>query len=93
LANSSYSYDAVGTREDLLDIITNITPDETPLFSRFSKTKSDGMTHSWLTDSLSAPAVNKHKEDEVFSTTSTVARVKLTNYVQIFMKGLIEVVL
>ena len=40
------------------------------------------------TDSLGSPAANKHKEDEVFSTASTAARVKLTNYVQIFMKGL-----
>lgn len=41
---------------------------------------------SWLTDSLDQPAQNAHLEDAVFSSTPSVPRVKLDNYIQIFMR-------
>ena len=41
---------------------------------------------SWLTDSLDQPAQNAHLEDAAFSSTPSVPRVKLDNYIQIFMR-------
>lgn len=84
---ASYTYSAVGNREDLIDIITNIAPHETPLTSSMAKTTANAMTHAWLTDSLDAPEANKHLEDADFSTTAASARVRLDNYIQIFMEG------
>ena len=83
---SSKTYLAVGNREDLSDIITNISPDETPLMQKFGRTKVTGMIHSWLTDSLGTPGVNAMLEDADFTTTQATPRVKLENYIQIFMR-------
>ena len=90
-SSSSYTFSGangwtVGNREDLLDIITNISPDETPLMNKFGRSKVTGMVHSWLTDSLDQPAQNAHLEDAAFSSTPSVPRVKLDNYIQIFMR-------
>lgn len=84
---ASYTYTAVGNREDLIDVITNISPDETPLMNKFGKTEAKAMTHAWLTDSLEGPGANKHLEDADFQTTAGTPRVRLNNYIQIFMKG------
>lgn len=80
------TYEAVGNREDLLDIITNISPDETPLMNKFGTSKVTGMTHSWLTDSLGEPGENAYLETQEFGTTEATPRVKLSNYIQIFMR-------
>lgn len=90
-SSSSYTFSGangwtVGNREDLLDIITNISPDETPLMNKFGRSKVTGMVHSWLTDSLDQPTTNAHLEDAEFSSTPSVPRVKLDNYIQIFMR-------
>lgn len=83
---ASYTYSAVGNREDLLDIITNISPDETPLMNKFGRSKVTGMTHSWLTDSLATPGANAQLEDEPFTGTPATPRQKLENEIQIFMR-------
>ena len=43
---------AGGNREDLLDLIVNIAPDETQFFSSFRKTTMNGMLHEWMVDNL-----------------------------------------
>lgn len=83
---ASKTYTAVGNREDLIDVITNISPDETPLMNKFGKSKVTGMVHSWLTDSLGTPAENAQLEDAKFTTTLATPRVKLENNIQIFMR-------
>lgn len=69
-----------------MDIITNISPDETPLMNKFGRSKVTGMVHSWLTDSLGTPGVNAQKENQPFSSTPATPRVKLSNNIQIFMR-------
>lgn len=49
------TYTAVGNREDLSDIITNISPTETPLYSMFGKATAKATYHEWIEDSLAAP--------------------------------------
>jgi hypothetical protein len=43
-----------GNREDLLDIITNISPMDTILLSSLSKTVASNIQHEWLTDILAS---------------------------------------
>ena len=69
-----------------MDIITNISPDETPLMNKFGRSKVTGMVHSWLTDSLGQPGENAQLENQAFSSTPATPRVKLDNYIQIFMR-------
>ena len=53
------SYEAIGIREDLTDILTNISPEETPMLSRFGKGKAKDSYHEWQTDTLATAAKNK----------------------------------
>lgn len=69
-----------------MDIITNISPDETPLMNKFGRSKVTGMVHSWLTDSLAEPDVNAQKENQAFTSTPATPRRKLSNNIQIFMR-------
>lgn len=39
------TYQAIGRREDLIDVITNISPTETPMLSRFGKTSASNTYH------------------------------------------------
>lgn len=47
-------YSAVGQREDLTDVIYNISPTDTPIMSSIGKTKATAVNHEWQTDSLAA---------------------------------------
>ena len=52
--NTFDSYDAVGIREDLQDIIYDVSPSETPFYSSVAKVKATNTFHEWMTDSLRA---------------------------------------
>lgn len=53
-----------GQREDLIDIIYNISPDDTPFLSAIGKGTAEAITHQWQTDQLRAPALNTKIEGE-----------------------------
>ena len=46
------TYQTVGIREDLADIIYSIAPTETPFMSGVAKTSATNTSHQWQTDSL-----------------------------------------
>jgi len=48
------TYTAVGQREDLADVIYNISPTDTPFMSSIGKTKATAVYHEWQKDSLAA---------------------------------------
>ncbi len=56
---------AGGNREDLLDLITNISPDETPFFSGFRKTTANATLHEWLADTLDQPGDPDNGDEDV----------------------------
>lgn len=80
------TYQAIGNREDLTDVISTITLHETPLFSTLGKTKAIAKLHEWQTDSLSTGSTNAAIEGADFSFSRPGARSRLTNNVQIFTK-------
>lgn len=45
-------------REDLMDMITNVSPTETPFLSALKTSKATGVYHEWLTHTLAAAAAN-----------------------------------
>ena len=61
------TYDTTGIREDLADIIYNISPTDTPFMSGVGKTKATNTSHQWQTDSLSAVAANAKAEGAAIS--------------------------
>jgi hypothetical protein len=81
------TYVAVGNAEDISDIITNISPKDTPFFSACGKERATATNHEWLEDSLRAAADNKKVEGFEYTVSDPTPRVRLGNYTQIFSVG------
>lgn len=81
------TYDQVGKKESVADIITDITPFDTPAFTMFKDEKVSARTFSWLEDSLAAAGSNAAVEgaDAVMGT--LIDAVERTNNTQILTKG------
>jgi len=88
-ANTFDSYDAVGIREDLSDVIYDISPEETPFYSACQKVKAKSTYHEWQTDSLRASADNAHVEGDDTAGEARTATTRLGNYTQIFKNAVV----
>lgn len=84
-SSAKLTFDAVGNREDLTDVITNISPVETPFFSRFGKTKASAEYHEWQTDTLANAADNANIEGADYSFSKPASRTRTGGYVQYFV--------
>lgn len=73
---------SAGNREDLIPIITMISPNDTPMLSSLQTKKATGMTHEWLTDSLANPALNAQVEGSDATFGTLTPRVRVQNYIQ-----------
>lgn len=81
--NTFSSYDAVGNREDLSDVIHNISPFDTPFMSLARKGKADAAYTEWQTDSLAAVDLNNAViEGDDASNDAIAPTVRLGNYCQ-----------
>jgi hypothetical protein len=87
--NTFDTYDSVGNREDLSDIIYNISPTETPFLSGCGKSKAEAVYHEWQTDALDAPADNKVIEGDDATNDSITPTVRRGNYCQISDKVIV----
>lgn len=79
------TYQAVGNREDLMDIITDVSPEETPMFTRFKKYKATNVYMEWLTDALASATANAKVQGADFSFTRPSSRTRVGNYTQVFV--------
>jgi hypothetical protein len=66
-------YDAVGQREDLTDVIYNISPTDTPIMSSIGKTKATAVNHEWQTDSLAAATTANALVEGADATSATLS--------------------
>lgn len=87
--NTLDSYDVKGIREDLSDVIYNISPEETPFYTACAKGKATNTFHEWQTDSLRSSAVNAHIEGDDTIAESRAATSRLGNYTQIFKNAVV----
>ena len=81
------TYDQVGKKEDVSDIITDITPTDTPCFSMIRNEKVSARTFSWLEDSLAAAANNAAVEGADATMATLTDAVERTNNTQILTKA------
>lgn len=86
--NASKSYDLSGgsLKEDLRDIVYDISPMDTIFLTRAGRGTCKSTTHEWLTDSLGAPAKNAKIEGDTFSANARTLPTRLKNYTQIARK-------
>ena len=81
------TYTAIGQREDLSDVIYNISPTDTPIMSSIGKTKATAVYHEWQTDSLAAATVANAAVEGDDATDATMSpTVRVGNYTQIVQK-------
>jgi hypothetical protein len=80
-------YSAIGQREDLSDVIYNISPTDTPIMSSIGKTKATAVNHEWQTDSLAAATVSNALVEGADATSATLSpTTRLGNLTQIVGK-------
>jgi hypothetical protein len=81
------TYTAIGQRDDLTDVIYNISPTDTPFMSSIGKTKATATFHEWQTDALAAPALGGAVEGADASTMTASPTSRIGNRTQIFTKS------
>src|SRR5210317_21204 len=81
------TYQSIGNREDLTDVIYNISPTDTPFMSSVGKTKATGVYHEWQTDSLAAADIDNAAVEGADASSATMSpTVRVGNYTQISQK-------
>lgn len=84
--NTYDKYDMIGIREDLSDVISNISPTDTPFLSNIGKASCAQTQFDWQTDSLAAAAANAHIEGDDTAASALTPTTRYVNYTQIFKK-------
>jgi hypothetical protein len=81
------AHTAIGQREDLIDVIYDISPTETPIMSTLARTKATAVFHEWQTDSLAAATAANAAVEGADGVSATISpTVRLGNYTQIVQK-------
>ena len=88
--NTFDTYDSIGEREDLSDVIYNISPTDTPFLSSAAKTQATAVLHEWQTDSLAAAVTNNQViEGDEATLDAITATTRLSNSCQIMDKTIV----
>lgn len=88
VTNTFTTFSAIGNREDLSNIIYNISPEETPFMSNVGRDKCSATLFEWQTDALASAAANAQLQgDDLVATADAVtATVRVANRTQISRK-------
>ena len=90
VTNTFTTYDAKGIREDLSDLIADISPTATPFQSNIGSRSAENTYFEWQTDSLSSASATPVVEGQDLSSyTAVSATTRLGNYCQINMRDFI----
>ena len=81
------TYTAIGQREDLSDVIYNISPTETPFLNSVGKSKATAVYHEWQTDSLAAVNTSNYAVEGATASDATMGvTTRVGNRTQISQK-------
>lgn len=81
------SYSSIGLREDLENVIYDISPTETPFMSMGSREDAIAVNHEWQTDALAAAvSTNYNEEGSTLVAAEPAATTRLGNICQISLK-------
>lgn len=85
--NALATYEAIGNREDLADIIYRVDPTDTPFMTGIEKAKATAVKHEWQTQALAtAQTTNAVLEGDDAAADATTVTVRLSNIAQISRK-------
>lgn len=86
LANTFLTTAAKGNREQLSDVVSRITPEDTPIYSLITKGDVKGTHPEWETIALNAPGANVKTEGDEYAFAASTPAVRMGNYTQIMSK-------
>lgn len=91
VANTFTRYSAIGIREDLSNVIYNISPEETPFISNISRENVKNTYFEWQTDALDAASASNAalEGDDISSFSAVTPTSRVGNYTQISRKDVI----
>ena len=91
IANTTTVFDIKGVREELSNIIYNISPEDTPFMSNCGRESVENTLYEWQRDVLAAAvSTNIHVQgDDVTTFDAVVASVRMGNRTQIPYKALV----
>lgn len=88
-ATKSFDLSGNALREDLSDIIYDISPLDTHFMSNSGRGTAKSTTHEWQVDALAAAAANAKIEGDDFSAVARSLPSRLKNYTQISRKDIV----
>src|SRR4030095_8876720 len=86
LANTFLTTAAKGNREQLSDVVSRITPEDTPIYSMIDHPSVKGTHPEWETIALSPPGANVQTEGDEYSFGASTPAARVGNYTQIMRK-------
>lgn len=91
VTNTFTRYSAIGIREDLSNVIYNISPEETPFISNVSRENVKNTYFEWQTDALAAASASNAalEGDDISSFQAVTPTARVGNYTQISTKNVI----
>lgn len=89
LANTFLTFSAIGNREDLSDMIYNISPTDTPFMGAIGKATASAVLHEWQADALAAAQANAQLEGDETSFGAVTVTSRLGNRCQISSKAVV----
>ncbi len=85
--NTLATYEGIGNREDLSDVIYRVDPTDTPFMTAIEKAKASAVKHEWQTQSLAtAQTTNAVLEGDDAAADATTVTARLSNIAQISRK-------
>lgn len=88
--NTFETYQEIGMREDLSDIIYNISPTETPFMMMVGRGTATNTTHEWQIDALTtADFNNATPEGDQPTFTAVTPTIRVSNFTQISSKTVV----
>ena len=86
LANTFLTSAAKGNREQLADVVSRITPEDTPILTEIGSETTRGIHPEWETVDLNAPGANVQAEGDEYAFSAATPAVRVGNYTQIMRK-------
>lgn len=87
VANTKLTTTAVGNREELSDVVSRITPEDTPVYSLIGKGSCVSVHPEWETDELAPPGENIRTEGDEYTFDAITPPERMGNYTQIMRKS------
>ena len=80
------TFSSKGLREDLENVIYDISPTDTPFMSMGGRMDAIAVNHEWQTDALAAAGNNHHEEGSTLTAAEPTATTRVGNICQISLK-------